>query len=105
MGTRQGKLTCDMTHDCTNPVTHIGEKGYAYCAHHVCQRQGVERTRKLKKWEHERLVAGKQIHYKLGRRPVDEGYTGEDMSNLIAFAEAQDALGFQSALNGAIAEK
>ncbi len=38
---------CEMTKDCANPVTHIGEKGYVYCAEHAQCRQGASaRTRR-----------------------------------------------------------
>lgn len=39
---------CDMDKGCTNPVTHIGEKGYVYCAAHVERRRHIELER-LKK--------------------------------------------------------
>jgi hypothetical protein len=53
--------TCDMVKGCTNPVTHIGEKGYVYCAEHVGDRKGVERCRKMRMWELDRVNAGKQL--------------------------------------------
>lgn len=40
-----------MTHSCSSAVTHVGEKGYIYCAVHAVDRRGVERTRKMKPWE------------------------------------------------------
>lgn len=54
-------LTCDMRRECANPVTHIGAKGYLYCATHAPQRQGVERCRQLRAWELELLRAGKPL--------------------------------------------
>ena len=53
--------TCDMRKDCKNPVTHIGEKGYVYCAICVPCRQGVERCRKMAGWERARIAAGKPL--------------------------------------------
>lgn len=52
---------CDMKNDCTKPVTHIGEKGYVYCAEHVECRSGVERCRKMRGWERARIAAGKPL--------------------------------------------
>jgi len=52
---------CDMTHDCINPVTHIGEKGYVYCAEHAPCRQGWERCRQMRGWERARIAAGKPL--------------------------------------------
>lgn len=57
----QGELTCDMRDDCANPVTHIGEKGYAYCAGHAPDRAGWERTRRLTSDELTTLRAGKPL--------------------------------------------
>lgn len=55
------KLTCDMTNDCTERVTHLGEKGFVYCSNHAPQRQGWERTRKLRAWEIKELLAGRRL--------------------------------------------
>ena len=55
---KAGKLACDMSHGCERPVTHIGEKGYVYCATHAPQRRGYERTRKLLVSERKALEAG-----------------------------------------------
>lgn len=55
------KVTCDMKHDCSNPVTHIGEKGYAYCAEHASLRRGYERCRRMRQWEINLLNSGKQL--------------------------------------------
>ena len=53
--------TCDMKKECTNPVTHIGEKGYVYCAEHAPCRSGWERVRKMAGWERARIAAGKVL--------------------------------------------
>lgn len=50
--------TCDMTKDCPNRVTHIGEKGYVYCAACAPLRRGQERTRRMRPWELRLLAAG-----------------------------------------------
>lgn len=47
-------LVCEMG-DCAAEVTHIGSKGYVYCAEHARQRRHsmwtTETTRKLRSWE------------------------------------------------------
>jgi hypothetical protein len=53
--------SCDMEKDCVSPVTHIGEKGYVYCAGHVGDRRGVERCRKMRAWEVKLLAEGKPL--------------------------------------------
>lgn len=53
--------TCDMTENCTNPVTHIGSKGYVYCASCVPLRKGYERTRKMRVWERKLIEAGEPL--------------------------------------------
>lgn len=53
--------TCDMMRDCAEPVTHIGSKGYVYCETHAVQRRGVERTRRMRKWERELIAAGQPL--------------------------------------------
>lgn len=57
----QGNLTCDMRNDCSDAVTHIGEKGYVYCATHAPDRAGWERTRRLSKPERAKLEAGEAL--------------------------------------------
>lgn len=57
MGTKL-VLTCDMKEGCTNPVTHLGEKGYVYCAAHVGDRVGWERCRKLTARERKHMEEG-----------------------------------------------
>lgn len=52
-----GKLECDMTQDCQAPVTHIDNKGYAYCQEHGLMRQSRP-CRKLRGWELRRLERG-----------------------------------------------
>lgn len=74
-------LTCNMVRECAESVTHIGEKGYTYCAAHVGLRSGVERCRKLRPWEIHALNAGHTITYaprtKLAHYQ-DRAYTGQD---------------------------
>jgi len=55
------EITCDMRKDCQEPVTHIGEKGYVYCAKHAVDRRYVERTRKMRVWELQWLAKGKAL--------------------------------------------
>ena len=56
MTTINGALRCDMVAGCENPITHIGEKGYIYCADHVGRRGGVERCRRLTAAEKRELL-------------------------------------------------
>jgi hypothetical protein len=68
-------LRCDMTRECAAPVSHIGEKGYAYCTHHAANRQYVERCRRLRAWELRQLAAGqplKSYEYQPRRNTTDE---------------------------------
>lgn len=46
-------LKCDGWCDGVNPVTHIGAKGYAYCAGCAVIRRdsGYESTRRMRTWE------------------------------------------------------
>jgi hypothetical protein len=52
---------CEMSRDCAQPVTHVGEKGYIYCAGHAATRRGHERTRALRPWELELIRAGRPV--------------------------------------------
>jgi hypothetical protein len=57
-------LTCDMERDCTEPVTYIDDKGYAYCTAHGLDRQAWRSCRKLRPHELRRLQRGEQLaHY------------------------------------------
>jgi hypothetical protein len=55
--------TCDMKKDCAEAVTHIGSKGYVYCAEHAVQRResGHERTRAMRAWELKLIAAGQPL--------------------------------------------
>jgi hypothetical protein len=55
------KLQCEMRHECTNDVTHVGERGFIYCAEDSVFRRGFERCRKMQPWELALLVAGKSL--------------------------------------------
>jgi hypothetical protein len=61
VSTDNGKLCCDMKAGCTQPITHIGEKGYIYCAEHVGDRKYWERCRKLRLWEIAVLESGEPL--------------------------------------------
>jgi hypothetical protein len=54
---------CDWRHDCKAEVTHIGNKGYLYCAQHAIGRRnsGYERTRKMTNAELKALHAGEAL--------------------------------------------
>ena len=60
---------CEMYDDCQNPVTHIGEKGYVYCAEHVGCRKGWEHCRRMRGWEKARIAAGKPL---MSYRPITQ---------------------------------
>ena len=62
---RDGKLRCDMTDDCENPVTHMeGRKGYVYCEKHAQTRmRGGHRLRKLKPNEVKKLETQAGLGY------------------------------------------
>lgn len=44
-------VQCEMSAECSQRVTHIGVKGYVYCAEHAAVRRGIERTRRMRAWE------------------------------------------------------
>lgn len=54
---------CDMAMDCFAPVTHLGSKGYVYCAEHALSRRnsGYERTRGLLAWERRAIRNGETL--------------------------------------------
>ena len=56
-----GEIRCDWRDTCSAEVTHIGEKGYVYCAGHVGNRRGIERCRKLLVSERRALERGEKI--------------------------------------------
>ena len=65
-------VRCDMYTDCAEPVTHIGDKGYAYCATHGPSRResGYERVRRMRPWEVRWLREGRVLpSYKPGPDP------------------------------------
>jgi hypothetical protein len=59
----EAMATCDMTNDCTEAVTHIGSKGYVYCAKHAVGRRhsGYGRTRAMRAWELKLVAAGEPL--------------------------------------------
>jgi hypothetical protein len=69
-------VKCDMKKDCTRPVTHIGHKGYIYCAECAVTRRagGHERCRKMKAWEVALIHEGKPLpsYEPIARPSVDE---------------------------------
>lgn len=54
---------CDMGRGCAGKVTHIGDKGYVYCADHAQQRRsaGYERTRSMAVWERRAVSRGEPL--------------------------------------------
>ena len=56
-------LQCDMRSGCGNAVTHIGEKGYIYCAECATLRRGVERCRRMRPFERHLLFAGHALPF------------------------------------------
>lgn len=56
-----GTLQCDMDHDCFEAVTHVDQKGYAYCTKHGLDRRYYQPCRKLRDWERRRLQRGEPL--------------------------------------------
>jgi len=54
-------LTCDMEDGCKEPITHIDEKGWIYCADHGRDRQSYQRCRKLRPSELKQLQRGEPL--------------------------------------------
>lgn len=56
---------CDMSFECTEPVTMLDDKGFAYCTGHGIDRKVYGyNCRKLRQHELRRLQRGEQItHY------------------------------------------
>ena len=64
------KLTCQMVDGCTAAVSHIDNKGYVYCAAHGVERRDWRPCRRMRRWEIRELEAGRPIHWKPTRKPV-----------------------------------
>lgn len=69
MTTRNNRPACDWREDCENPVTHIGAKGYVYCAEHAPNRQGWESVRKMRAWEVRVIESGQPLR---SYRPISK---------------------------------
>lgn len=54
-------LRCDMETDCTQSVTYIDNKGYAYCTEHGLDRQQWRPCRNLRPHELRRLQRGEPL--------------------------------------------
>lgn len=54
-------LRCDGVEGCTEPVTHIDNKGYAYCTKHGIERRDCRPCRKLRPWELKQLLRGETL--------------------------------------------
>lgn len=68
----KSKPRCEMAADCAQPVTHIGDKGYIYCAEHAARRRasGYERCRRMRQWECALIEKGKPLpSYEPGPKP------------------------------------
>jgi hypothetical protein len=89
-------LKCDMTKECARSVTHIGARGFLYCADHAAARNadGHESCRKLRAWECARIQDGKTISYE--RRP-QEHYKRADTAHHFHVQEVRTASGPTSA--------
>lgn len=81
-----GLPPCDMSVGCSRPVTHIGDKGFVYCAEHarVRRRHSFESCRELRQWELKLIRAGQPVP---SYRPV----TKAEGARLIAEREAREA--------------
>ncbi len=58
--TREG-LRCDMEEECVATVTHIDNKGFAYCTEHGIARRTWMPCRQLRPWELRRLLRSKPL--------------------------------------------
>lgn len=67
---------------CKNDVTHVGAKGWVYCAKHAPERRGWEATRKLREWERDLLREGKPVP---SYRPISKS---EHLARVLAAAES-----------------
>ena len=54
-------LRCDMTDECEAPVSHIDQKGYAYCTEHGIERRSWMPCRRLQPHELHRLERGEPL--------------------------------------------
>jgi hypothetical protein len=52
---KDGKLVCDMEKNCSEPVTHIDNKGFVYCSKHAVRRKASVPTRAIKPAELKKL--------------------------------------------------
>lgn len=85
--------TCDMVRGCAEPVTHIGSKGYMYCAAHAIERRGyrVEGTRKLRGWELHYLRQGRALpSYTPGPKPEESAAVAEVEPVVVDETDAMD---------------
>lgn len=58
---RSEGLRCDTNETCTEPVTHIDNKGFTYCAGHGVVRRSSHPCRKLRTHELRKLQRGETI--------------------------------------------
>lgn len=61
MSFKEGKLKCDMHHDCARSVEMIDDKGFAYCAIHGEIRKAYHKCRKLQPHELNKLKRGEAL--------------------------------------------
>jgi hypothetical protein len=61
------RAQCDMDYDCKSHVTHIDEKGFAYCTSHGRERRYYRRCRALRPWERRILESGRGL---LSYKPI-----------------------------------
>lgn len=61
-------LKCDMDASCTDNVTYIDDKGFAYCTKHGLSRREYRPCRQLQPFEIGELKAGRTIRYALATR-------------------------------------
>lgn len=61
MSLKNGNLSCDMIDECSQPVSHIDEKGFVYCKDHGLRRKATHRCRQLKPAESKRLKTGEPL--------------------------------------------
>lgn len=66
-------MQCEMSNECINPVTYLGNRGYIYCTAHAGQRGGYEGVRQMQPWELRWISEGRTLPtYQVGPEPKRE---------------------------------
>ena len=88
---KDGRLKCDGWCGHAGTVTHIDEKGYAYCTPCGTQRKASHRCRKLTGAEIKRLQAGLTISYERPRKEhAPDPLEGRAVAYLVTFTRGDE---------------